>query len=88
LNALFETISPLLTLAGIPIVESFTHLFLQSISCVNQIRGDGVGAFLSAIQADVDASAPPAQAAPTTANGNTVEEKENDDNADTKMDEA
>jgi hypothetical protein len=55
---------------------------------MHQIRGDGVGAFLSAIQADVDASAPPAQAAPTTANGNTVEEKESDDNADTKMDEA
>ena len=53
-----------------------------------KIRGDGVGAFLSAIQADVDASAPPTTAAPATANGNTVEEKENDDNADTKMDEA
>lgn len=55
---------------------------------LHQIRGDGVGAFLSAIQADVDASAAPAPAAPSSTNGNTVEEKENDGSSDTKMDEA
>ena len=55
---------------------SFYFLYLLLDFCTRQIRGDGIGAFLTSIQADVDA---------TTAAGSTTmtEEKEED----SKMDE-
>ena len=64
--------------------DSLSLLFLQ-------IRGDGVGAFLTSLQADVDSSSAAAAAAAAVAAANTTATTDqgdsSTDNTDTRMDE-
>ena len=63
--------------------DSLSLLFLQ-------IRGDGVGAFLTSLQADVDSSSAAAAAAAVAAANTTATTDQGDsstDNTDTRMDE-